>query len=174
MFVVVFFPFSFSSKEPASGFSASALGPLQREFLASLNPRTFEVLFHRYLSFRRILSGNFVPGVIAAVGINPETPAERLITEADWLHGPWVLLFGSNNPKTIATSAGKLPVSMGNRFIEYLARDSTGTEPWKYFGQEGRVHWGMRYLSGPGVLETLNPTDDGTFGKCRNTYEEKF
>jgi hypothetical protein len=171
MFVVVFFPFSFSSKEPASGFSAPALEPLQREFLASLNPRIIEFLYHRRLSFSRLLSGTSVPGVIAAVGISGETPAERLSTEATWAYGHWVLSRKrSNNPKTTTPVAGKLPVSMGNPSTEYLARDSKGMETSKHYGEEGWSSWCMRFLSDPGVLVTSNPTDDGPFGKDRNTY----
>jgi hypothetical protein len=173
MFVVVFFPFSFSSKEPASGFSASAFGPLQTGFLAPVNPRVVEFLVHRDLSFSRVLSGTSVPGVIAAVGISGETPAERHSTEGTWAYGPWVLLSKerSNNPKTTTPVPGNLPVSMGNPSTEYLARDSKGMETSKHSGEEGWVPGVMRILSDPGVLETLNPADDGSFGKSRNTYE---
>jgi hypothetical protein len=62
-----------------------------------------------------------------------------------------------------------------------LPRGRRGTEPVSRtihdivvsegLGPKGPCSKIMRCLSGPGVLETLNPTDDGHLGNDRNTYE---
>jgi hypothetical protein len=65
-----------------------------------------------------------------------------------------------------------------------LPRGRRGTEPLSWtirvaiatggLCREGVASLSMKtILQTPGVLETLNPTDDGTFGKCRNTYGKK-
>jgi hypothetical protein len=173
VFVVVSFPLSFSLEE-VSGFSARACAPRQKGILAPFNPRSLESSLVLQTLLLPVTLWNFVPGVIAAVGISGETPVGRRSTRSNLDTRSLGFPRKRKYQKSIVSVAGEPSYPRGNSSTEYLARDSEGTLPLEYYGMEGWSKRIVRTNLGPGVLETLNPTDDGRFGNGRNTNEGKI
>jgi len=169
MFVVVSFLFSFSLEEVA-GFSTPAWASRQKGILAPFNPRVLEDLSLQGALLTAGTFWNTVPGVIAAVTVSEETPVGRGLIVGTCVQEKVGVLSKEKQTFTGARVPRESPYPRGNFSTELFARDSRGMVTSKYSGCEGWHHEVMRFFSNPGVLETLNPTDEGSFGKGRNTY----
>jgi hypothetical protein len=174
VFVVIPLSFTFPAEEEVSGFSVPAWVPRQREFLASLNPRLIDFLFHWKVSFLRVDSATFVAGIIDHEWSSDETPVGCSMINRNMATSPQSNSRKRNLRDYSSRSVNVTRLPRGSVSTEHSDRGShrdrvTGTIPAR-----GLPSWCMRIISQPGVLETLNPTEDGSFGKSRNTYETKL
>jgi hypothetical protein len=147
MFVIVLSPDAEVSSTLLCGFSARACAPRQREFLASLNPEVPEFISHcAPPRFGRVILA-VQPGIIPQ---NHPALTRRSAVST---------LFESQTERdSPARLAGSFRGSPTGWHQEPFCPDEVGCFGVRFYSQ---------YL---GVLETLNPTDDGRFGNGRNTY----
>jgi len=170
MFVVVSLPFSFSFEE-VSGFSTPAWASRQKGFLAPFNPRTFGIVSFLRDSHCEPPLCTFRTGVIPEVVVSHPNSSRT-----EKLLGPCVqekvgVLSKEKQTFTGARGPEGFPLPRGREGTEPLSRTHRSAKALGGLGRRGLFSKIMRLYSGPGVLETSNPTDDGSFGKGRNTYE---
>ena len=170
VFVVVSFPFTFSLEE-SSGFSSRAWATRQREFLASLNPRTFVSVSRSRGDHSEPPLCTFRTGVIPEVVVShPNSSRTERFPRPCVQEKVGVL---SKEKQTFTGALGRegFPLPRGREGTEPLSRTILVASATGGLGRCWLSLLIMRLTADPGVLETLNPTDEGSFGKGRNTYE---
>jgi len=168
MFGIVSPFFSFSLEE-VPGFSTPAWASRQKGILAPFNPE-----FFGFVSILRdsqsepplcARSTGFIPDVVVSHANSSRT---------EWFPGTWApdpcVSLEREIHKSIVPVPESLPLPRGRRGTEPLSRTTLVAEATGGLGRSGLFSKSMRLISELGVLETLNPTDDGSFGKGRNTY----
>ena len=166
--MVVFSPFSFSLEE-VSGFSTPAWASRQKGILAPFNPR---ILW--FVSFLRGTHSE-PPLCASCTGFIPEVVVSHPnSSRTEKLPRPWVqekvgVLSKEKQTFTGARGRESAPLPRGREGTEPLSRTHLSAIALGGLGHRVLVSLSMRHYSGPGVLETLNPTDDVRFGNGRNT-----
>jgi hypothetical protein len=174
MFFVVSASFSFSLEE-VSGFSTPAWASRQKGILAPFNPRVFGIVSnsrgtHCETPLCASCTG-FIPEVVVSHANSSRT--ERFVATCQ----PECQV-PSQREKSLRTGKASIvgvarsqPLPRGRRGTEPLSRTILVASATGGMCRRGLFSLGMRLFSDPGVVETLNATDEGSFGKGRNTYE---
>ena len=168
VFVVVSFPFTFSLEE-SSGFSSRACATRQREFLASLNPRTFVSVSRSRGDHSEPPLCTFRTGVIPEVVVSHPNSSRTERFPRPCVQEKVGVLSKEKQTFTGARGRESAPLPRGREGTEPLSRTHLSAIALGGLGHRVLVSLSMRHYSGPGVLETLNPTDDVRFGNGRNT-----